>query len=188
MKEIKLRVNDDIHNKLKREADINKCFISELIRSILSSWTNGCEKTVNIITRKIDEKNNWKKMLKERFVMTSKLINEYNDFAMNIIVRMEEYNIPKEEIDKDIEIMINALNDEIKNAEKFKKDYNILTTLKLRFEDRNFGAIKKNINYDERRMRWIINKKIKPDKIELHVLINRVEEIKSKERVVNERK
>lgn len=187
MKEIKVRIEDDIYIKLKKESDTNGCFISEVIRSILSSWVNGCEKTIKVITRRDNEKNKWKTKLKERFVM-SKLTSEFDDFAMNIIVRKEEYNISQDDINEDVEIMINALTEEIKNLIKFSKEHNYLTTLKLKFQNKSFDVIKKIINYEERRMRWIINKKIKPTKLELDILMNRVNEIKQQEMVANDRR
>ena len=118
----------------------------------------------------------------------SAIIKKYSNYAMNIIVRKEEYSFNSEIIDEDIKIMINAIDNKMENIKEIDNDYKYILKLKELFVKREFDIIKKVIDYKQRRWKWILGGKIMANKLETTILENRLQEVKSRERVANDRK
>ena len=188
MREIKARIDNNMHEKLKDEAEKNHCFISELVRNILSSWFNGCKKSITVKKRTIEGTFINERKLKKRLDNMKTIQNKFNNYAMQIIVRMEEHNVPGKETLKDIKLLVDSINDRLNSMDEIDEDYKHLLSLKKHFDKSNFDTIKQIINYKSMKWKYIINGKIIPNKFEIQILEERLQEKNKEKLVMSEKK
>lgn len=180
---LSVRVDDDLETWVTDKANKEHISKSEVVRCVLKSYVNGSNR-ITIINKKTI---NYETNLERRFNMSA-IIKKYSNYAMNIIVRKEEYSFNSEIIDEDIKIMINAIDNKMENIKEIDNDYKYILKLKELFVKREFDIIKKVIDYKQRRWKWILDGKIMANKLETTILENRLQEVKSRERVANDRK
>ena len=156
MKQIVVRIDDDLYNKLETKADMYKTTKSKLVRGILNGH-NG--KDIKIINEIKKSTINYKKMVK----MKKKLLNDFKEFIMEYMNDTDMHYVTKEDTD-----IIEQFKKELKeNLDNIKEkgsiyEYDNAKEIYYAFIKKDIYLTRKLIDYPVRRIKWIIRGKIIP--------------------------
>lgn len=156
MKQIVVRVSNDLYNRLELDAEKHNVNKSELVRGILDGYNR---KEIIVIGKKTDTELSYKKMIK----MKKKLLENFKDFIMEYVNDTDMKYVTKDDIDI-IAQFKKELKEKLDNMKENGsiEDYDSAKEIYYTFLRGDIPFLKRLIGYYQRRIRWIIRGKIIP--------------------------